>query len=71
VPQKPLVILKDEGKLVHYSFASKKMDHQVSLQKMALATRSGWLTELSMVSSAATAERLSWRRAICSPRKWE
>jgi hypothetical protein len=30
VPQKPLTIIKDEGKLVHYSFASKKMDHQVS-----------------------------------------
>jgi hypothetical protein len=29
VPTKPLTIVKDEGKLVHYSFASKKMDHQV------------------------------------------
>ncbi|KAL2130688.1 hypothetical protein VTI74DRAFT_6075 [Chaetomium olivicolor] len=28
VPQKPLTVVKDEGKLVHYSFASKKMDHQ-------------------------------------------
>ncbi|KAK4241956.1 hypothetical protein C8A03DRAFT_29851 [Achaetomium macrosporum] len=28
VPQKPLTIIKDEGKLVHYTFASKKFDHQ-------------------------------------------
>ncbi len=30
VPKKPLNIVKDEGKLVHYAFASKQMDHQVS-----------------------------------------
>ncbi|KAK4100896.1 hypothetical protein N658DRAFT_524433 [Parathielavia hyrcaniae] len=28
VPQKPLTVIKDEGKLVHYSFGGKKMDHQ-------------------------------------------
>ncbi|KAL2130441.1 hypothetical protein VTI74DRAFT_6387 [Chaetomium olivicolor] len=28
VPQKPLNVVKNEGKLVHYSFASKNMDHQ-------------------------------------------
>jgi hypothetical protein len=33
VPKKPLTIVKDEGKLVHYAFGSKQMDHQVSLPR--------------------------------------
>jgi hypothetical protein len=28
-PQKPLTIIKDEGKQVHYTFGSGKIDHQV------------------------------------------
>jgi len=28
VPGKPLTVVKDEGKLVHYSFGTKNMDHQ-------------------------------------------
>lgn len=31
VPEKPIVVVKDEGKLVGYRFASKNMDHQVGL----------------------------------------
>lgn len=29
VPKKPLTVVKDEGKLVGYSFGSKALDHQV------------------------------------------
>ncbi len=37
VAKKPLTIVKDEGKLVHYSFGSKTMDHQVSRNGRGLA----------------------------------
>jgi hypothetical protein len=44
VPQKPLVIIKDEGKLVHYSFASKRMDHQVSVLEYGI-DNSVWVAD--------------------------
>lgn len=70
VPPKPLTIVKDEGKLVHYSFASKKMDHQVSCPGYGIGDLAGWLTICTMVSFVATAEPPSWPRVICFPRKW-
>ncbi len=41
VPEKPIVVVKDEGKLVGYRFASKNMDHQVSCV-LVLPFKRGW-----------------------------
>src|SRR3954465_14872881 len=55
VPKKPLTIVKDEGKLVHYAFASKTVDHQVSRNRRVGSRRSwasrGWLTGLGPSSA--------------------
>jgi hypothetical protein len=37
VPKKPLNVVKDEGKLVGYSFGSKALDHQVRYSSYLLS----------------------------------
>lgn len=42
VPKKPLVVVKDEGKLVSYAFGSKALDHQVCCLLASLGVGGGW-----------------------------
>jgi hypothetical protein len=83
VPKKPLNIVKDEGKLVGYSFGSKALDHQVRYfgtffpaflpSYLPACLRwcfvFGWLADM-LGSFVEHVVRQYWRRVRCSRREW-